>query len=56
VKYDVEMASDGMIYLPCFEKFGSDALKKLLGKYTYRNTQGGDFLSLLKRREEDQNY
>jgi hypothetical protein len=27
-----------------------------LGKYTYRNTQGGDFLSLLKRREEDQNY
>jgi hypothetical protein len=33
MKYAVEMASGGMIYIPSFVKTGSSVQKSLLGKY-----------------------
>jgi hypothetical protein len=38
LKYAVEMASGGMIYIPSFIKIGS-GIQKLIGGYTYRHTQ-----------------
>jgi hypothetical protein len=38
MKYAVELASGGMIYIPSFMKFGIGFQKVGRGRYTYRHT------------------
>jgi hypothetical protein len=50
MKYTVEIASGGIIYVPSFIKIDSGVRKLLAWGYTYRHTDGhtqqGDLISL----------
>jgi hypothetical protein len=45
MKYDVEMGTGAMIYIPSLINIDSGIQKLLVGRYT--NRQHGDFISLL---------
>jgi hypothetical protein len=47
MKYAVEMASCGMIYVPSFINIGSSIQRLLGGGYTYGHRQQGDLINLL---------
>jgi hypothetical protein len=46
IKYDIEMGSDAMIYIPRFIKICS-GIQKLLRGYTQTQREDGDHISLL---------